>query len=217
LFTGLVVEMGAVVSVTHKPSGASLTVKTGTIGKDAAVGDSIAVNGTCLTVVAMQGPLLSFDVSVETLESTNIGRLKPGDRVNLEPSLRPDGKLGGHFVTGHVDAVGKLGSKTRIGDALKIFIDAPSEVTDFLVEKGSVAIDGISLTVVDVSKDGFSVVIIPHTSQVTTMGFKGTGETVNIEADILGKYVARFLARSRSETTTGDDSLVKSLIKAGYI
>jgi riboflavin synthase len=218
LFTGIIVERGDVVSLRRKQAGAVLALRAFALAQNAAPGDSIAVNGTCLTAVKIEGNLLSFDLSEETVKSTNLGRLTAGVKVNLEPSLRPDGKLGGHFVTGHVDAVGKIRSKTALGDAFKIVIDAPPRVTELLVEKGSVAVDGISLTVVDVSGDAFSVVVIPHTAQVTTIGFKRAGDTVNLEADIIGKYVARFLARGGGATAAGkDNSFMKSFLQAGYL
>lgn len=218
MFTGIILELGEVTSLGRKPSGASLSVSAHTLAQDAALGDSIAINGSCLTVVNRQGDILAFDLSDETLRSTNLGQLKPGDRVNLEPSLRADGKLGGHFVTGHVDAVGRIRSKNLMGDTFEITIEAPEKITGLLVEKGSIALDGISLTVVDVFGDSFSVVIIPHTARFTTIGFKSAGSTVNLEADIIGKYVARFLDRKApSGKMSNDKSLMKSLIESGYI
>ena len=218
MFTGIIVELGEVVSLSRKPSGASLAVSAHTLAQDAALGDSIAINGACLTVVSLQDSILAFDLSDETLRSANLGQLKHGDRVNLEPSLRADGKLGGHFVTGHVDAVGRIRSKNLSGDTFEITIEAPEKVTGLLVEKGSIALDGISLTVVDVSRDSFSVVIIPHTARLTTLGFKSAGATVNLEADIIGKYVARFLDRKAGSDKTGSDkSLMKALTESGYI
>lgn len=218
MFTGIIVELGEVVSLGRKQAGASLAVAVAILSKDAAIGDSIAVNGACLTVASRSGNVLSFDLSDETLRSTNLGQLTPGGRVNLEPSLRPDGKLGGHFVTGHVDAIGRIRSKTRAGDTFEIVVEAPEKVTGLLVEKGSVAMDGISLTVVEVSRDTFSIVIIPHTAGVTTIGFKSAGDTVNLEADIIGKYVARFLGYKTEAGKTGNDTaLIKSLREAGYI
>jgi riboflavin synthase len=217
VFTGLIVELGTVVSLSRKQPGASLTLSADTLAKDAAIGDSIAINGACLTVVARGGSMLSFDLSDETVRSTNLGLLSQGERVNLEPSLRSDGRLGGHFVTGHVDAVGKIRSKTVMGDAFKVVIDSPREVTRLLVEKGSVAVDGISLTVVQAAKDSFSVVIIPHTARLTTIGFKNAGDTVNLEADIIGKYVARFLEGDRKEKGDSDARFVRSLKTSGYI
>jgi len=217
VFTGLIVELGTVVSLRRKEPGAFLTLSADTLAKDAGIGDSIAINGVCLTVVAREDSMLSFDLSDETVRSTNFGLLKQGDRVNLEPSLRSDGRLGGHFVTGHVDAVGKIRSKTIVGDTVKVVIDSPGEVARLLVEKGSVAVDGISLTVVNAARDSFSVVIIPHTSRLTTIGFKNTGDTVNIEADIIGKYVAKFLQGYSMDRGNSDSRLVRSLKASGYI
>ena len=213
VFTGLILEMGVVASVKKQGAGATLSLKSRNISDGAAIGDSIAVNGVCLTVVNRGGVEVSFDVSDETVRSTNLGSLRAGDAVNLEPSLRPDSKIGGHFVTGHVDAVGKIRSKVNAGGMLKLEIEAPAKVTKFLVEKGSVAVDGISLTVVDILKDGFTLVIIPHTARVTTLGSKGPGDTVNIEADILGKYVAKFLRGAED----GDARFMKTLMEGGYV
>jgi len=210
LFTGLIVEMGDVVSLIRKGNGARLSLDAKTLSRDAKLGDSIAINGTCLTVVEIRGDVLSFDLSEETLGSSNLGELKVKDRVNLEPALRLDDRLGGHFVTGHIDGRGKIRSKTLEGDVYKIVIGTEPWIAEYLVEKGSVAVDGISLTVVDVLKDGFSLVIIPHTSRLTTIGFKGTGDSVNVEVDILGKYVSRFLKKEK------DAGLMRTLIDKGF-
>ncbi len=210
MFTGLVVEMGSVVSLVKKGGGARLFLSADRLGPDAKLGDSIAVNGTCLTVVEIKGATLAFDLSDETLRSSNLGELKVNDRVNLEPALRASDRLGGHFVTGHIDGVGLIRSKSREGDVYKIIIGTDAGIADYLVEKGSVAVDGISLTVVDVLRDGFSLVIIPHTAQLTTIGFKGTGSRVNVEADILGKYVARYLKKGR------DEQLMQTLLDKGF-
>ena len=196
-----------------RSGGAVLSLKAQEAASSAKLGDSIAANGVCLTVIEKNADMLFFDLSDETLRSTNLGRLKRGDRVNLEASLAPDSKIGGHFVTGHVDAVGTMRSKADTGDMLKIEISAPAKVMNFIVEKGSVAVDGISLTVVDVLNDGFTVVIIPHTAKLTTIGFKSTGDTVNIEADILGKYVAKFLNKAGGK----DSGLMNTLMSEGYI
>ena len=210
MFTGLIVEMGEVVSLVKKDNGARLSLKAKALGDDTALGDSISVNGTCLTVVEIKGNTLSFDLSGETLLSTDIGQLKIKDRVNLEPALRLDAKLGGHFVTGHIDGVGKIKSKTLAGEVYKIVVRTEDRIADFLVEKGSVAVDGISLTVVDVFKDGFSIVIIPHTAHLTTIGFKAPGDMVNIEVDILGKYVSKFLSKGK------DTGFMDTLLREGF-
>jgi riboflavin synthase len=212
MFTGLVSERGEVVSLRRQGGGAVLTVKARGAAGGAAVGDSIAVSGACLTVTGIKGPDVSFDLSEETLGSATLGSLRPGDSVNIEESLRADSKLGGHFVTGHVDAVGKIQSRTSLGDAWKYEIGAPPEVMDFLVEKGSVCVDGISLTVVDVLRDSFTLVIIPHTAEITTLGSRGPGDPVNLEADIIGKYVHRFLKRRKDA-----GSLMDTLKREGYV
>lgn len=212
MFTGLILEMGEISSFKKRSGGAILSLKANEVASTAKKGDSISVNGVCLTVVSKNNNTLSFDLSEETLRCTNLGSLKTGDIVNLEPSLSPDSKIGGHFVTGHVDAAGRIRSKVNIGDMMKVEIKAPANIINFLVEKGSVAVDGISLTIVDILKDGFTVVIIPHTAKLTTMGFKVPGDTVNIEVDILGKYVARFLNRDKNR----DSRFMNTLMEEGY-
>lgn len=210
MFTGLIVEMGEIVSITKKETGACLHLKAETAASDAKLGDSISINGTCLTVVEIKGDMLAFDLSDETLKSANLGQLRIKDMVNIEPSLSLGSRLGGHFVTGHIDGVGKIISKVIKGDTFKIKIRTEKRIADFLVEKGAVAVDGISLTVVDLFKEGFSVVIIPHTARMTTIGFKSTGDSVNIEVDILGKYVSRFLNKSK------DESFMQTMVKEGF-
>ncbi|MDA8433815.1 MAG: riboflavin synthase, partial [Nitrospiraceae bacterium] len=145
MFTGLVAEMGEVISLTKRGGGARLSLGTKTLSAAAALGDSISVNGTCLTVVDVSGGALAFDLSDETLHSSNLGLLRKGERVNLEPSLRLDSRLGGHFVTGHIDGIGTIRTKALTGDICKIVIAADERLTGFLVDKGSVAVDGISL------------------------------------------------------------------------
>lgn len=211
MFTGLIMELGEVAALEKKAGNARLSVRAREVVPDAAIGDSISVNGACLTVTAIDNNILSFDVSHETLKSTNLESMKKGDRVNLEPSLRPGSKLGGHFVTGHIDGSGKIRSKTTAGNVLKIEIEAPADVLKYLVGKGSVAVDGISLTVVDVFRDAFSLVIIPHTAKITTLGFKNVGDTVNLEPDILAKYVARFVQPG------SDSSLLSALKQSGFV
>jgi len=214
MFTGIIQELGEAVSLQRKTPGARLAVKSRLLSGPARTGDSIAINGVCLTVVEKKGDTLRFDLSDETLKSTNLGALRPGDRVNLEPALKAQDPLGGHLVSGHVDAVGRIRGKKKEGEGFKIEIEAPPQVLDFLVEKGSVAVDGISLTVVDVLQDAFTVVIIPHTAAVTTIGMKGVSSTVNLEADIIGKYVAKFVGKMKS----GSEGLKrKNLLDAGFI
>jgi len=202
--------MGAVVSLVKKGNGARLFLDAQTLSRDAKLGDSIAINGTCLTVVQIKGNSLAFDLSDETLRSSNLGDLRVRDRVNLEPALRLDDRLGGHFVTGHIDSTGRIRSKTLEGDVYKIVIETEPWIAEYLVDKGSVAVDGISLTVVEVLRDGFSLVIIPHTAELTTIGYKGPGDKVNIEVDILGKYVSHYLKKGK------DANLMKMLIEKGF-
>lgn len=222
MFTGLIIELGRVASLDKKPNSARLSIKSNEVIKDAAIGDSISINGVCLTVTELRSLSyeLFFDVSCETLQDTNIGSLKKDDRVNLEPSLKPVSKLGGHFVTGHVEGIGKIRKKTQIANALKIEIETPDNILQYLVEKGSVAIDGISLTVVNILNNAFSVVIIPHTAKMTTIGFKNIGAAVNLEPDILGKYVAKFLSarnERKSQSENKDAELLSALQRSGFI
>lgn len=211
MFTGLVVALGNIVSLEKRGKGARLFLEAAAISREAGLGDSIAINGTCLTVVEIRGTTLAFDISDETLRSSNLGELKVGDRVNLEPALRLSDRLGGHFVTGHIDGPGRIRSKGLEGEVYKIVIETAPWIAEYLVEKGSVAVDGISLTVVDVMRDGFSLVIIPHTAQLTTLGFKGPGDRVNVEVDILGKYVAKYLKKGK------DADLMQTLKTSGFV
>ncbi|RMF90974.1 MAG: riboflavin synthase, partial [Nitrospinota bacterium] len=162
-------------------------------------GESIAVNGVCLTVVDCATASFQVEVSPETLRRTNLGALRVGDGVNLERALRLGDRLGGHYVTGHIDGTGTVTHKVAEGNALNYTIRTGSEILRYIVAKGSIAVDGISLTVVSVGEASFSVTIIPHTARMTTLGKKGPGDTVNIECDLLGKYVEKFLRNGRRE------------------
>jgi riboflavin synthase len=157
------------------------------------LGESVSVNGACLTVVAHDAETFAFEVGPETLRRTNLGELKPGDRVNLERSLQLGDRLSGHLVQGHVDGVGRIERRLPEGQWVTMWFRCPEELAAQLVTKGSVAVDGISLTVVDVERDGFSVALIPHTLEHTTLGFKGPGAAVNLETDLLAKYVWKYL------------------------
>jgi len=212
MFTGIIVGTGKVTAVEKRGGILHLSLNAGEVIRDAKIGDSISVNGVCLTVVEIKGSTMRFELSGETLRAANLGSLRPGDPVNLEPSLRADSKLGGHFVLGHVDGIGRIRSRDEMGDAFKVEIEVSKDIIDFLVEKGSVAVDGISLTVVDILKDRFTVVIVPYTAGLTTIGLKGLGDTVNIEVDIIGKYVSRFLKRGKK-----DSDLMKTLTEEGYV
>ena len=189
LFTGIVEEVGRVRAVEAEPGLTRLRLEAGTVLDGLGVGDSIAVNGACLTVVEHDAETFLFQAGPETLRRTNLGELKEGDRVNLERSLRFGDRLGGHLVQGHVDAVGEVAAA-----APELLVVAPH--TRYLVEKGSVAVDGVSLTVVDVGDDGFTVAVIPHTASATTLGRRRPGDRVNLEFDLVAKYVER-LTESR--------------------
>lgn len=210
MFTGLIVEMGDIVSLEKKGKGARLFLDAKALSQEAKLGDSIAINGACLTVVEQRGSVLAFDISDETLKSTNLGELRVRDRVNLEPALRLSDRLGGHFVTGHIDGVGRMRSKILEGEVYKLVIETEPWIAEYLVEKGSVAVDGISLTVVDVMRDGFSLVVIPHTAKMTTIGLKGAGDRVNVEVDILGKYVSKYLKKGE------ESDLMQTLREQGF-
>jgi riboflavin synthase len=195
VFTGLVREVGTIVSVEGGSAGVRVQVESPATAAAAAIGDSIAVSGVCLTVVAVDDGRLSFDAVPETLARTSLGRLDTGSRVNLEPALRAGEPLGGHYVQGHVDGVGRVRSVEPEGDGKRIWLDAPPELLRYVVEKGSIAVEGTSLTVADLDEAGFAVALIPHTLAETTLGALEAGDLVNLEADVLAKYVERLVAR----------------------
>jgi riboflavin synthase len=194
MFTGIVRELGGVVSVAGGEDGIRLEVEAPETAAVAALGDSVALAGVCLTVVAVEGPRLAFDAVPETLSRTSLGRLAAGGSVNVEPALRVGDALGGHMLQGHVDGVGAVRSVDREGEGRRVWFDAPEDVLRYCVEKGSVAVDGVSLTVAALDGDGFAVALIPHTLAVTTLGALAPGDTVNLEVDVLAKYVEKLLA-----------------------
>jgi riboflavin synthase len=193
MFTGLVEELGMVESVTAAGPGVRLAVKCPLVSKDATVGDSICVSGCCLTVVRIAKGTLAFDVGEESLSRTNFGRLKNGSRVNLERSLAVGDRLGGHYVTGHIDGTSVLIKRRDEQDWASLTFRCSLRMTRQMASKGSIAVDGVSLTLVSVEDDRFSVMIIPHTQEKTTLGDLGIGDLVNIETDLLAKYVQRQL------------------------
>jgi riboflavin synthase len=190
MFTGIVRELGTVVSF----DGSRLVLTAPETAAHAGVGDSVAVAGVCLTVVERDAARLAFDVVPETLARTALGGLARGSAVNVEPSLRVGDQLGGHVVQGHVDAVGRVRSMTLEEDSRRVWIDAPETVVRYCIEKGSIAVDGVSLTVAALDDGGFEVALIPHTLAVTTLGRLEPGDEVNREADVLGKVVERLVA-----------------------
>jgi riboflavin synthase len=194
MFTGLVREVGRVASVAGGADGVRIDVEAPQTAAGAQVGDSISINGVCLTVVSVADGRFAFDAVPETLARSSLGRLEPGSRVNLEPALRAGEPLGGHYVQGHVDGVGTVRSVEAEGDGRRIWFDAPPELLRYVVEKGSIAIEGTSLTIADLDDQGFAVALIPHTLAETTLGALEPGDPVNLEADVLAKYVERLLA-----------------------
>ena len=203
MFTGIVEETGEVESVKSTSASIELTVRTKVCGRGLRLGASLAVNGCCLTIVKLnsrsQYRLARFDLLEETWRRTNLQYVKPGALVNLERSLRTDGSLGGHFVTGHIDGIGTISRWERSGQDHVLDIAAPPEVMRYVVFKGSIAVDGISLTVAAVQKRGFRIWIIPHTYQVTALRQRKVGDAVNLEADLIGKYVDKFVSAARSK------------------
>jgi riboflavin synthase len=195
VFTGLIREVATVASLDGGPDGVRLTIEAPATAREAAVGDSVAIAGVCLTVVGVDGPRLAFDAVPETLERSSLSRLRPGARVNVEPALRAGDALGGHYVQGHVDGVGEVRRVAPEGEGKRIWLDAPGELLRYVVEKGSISVEGTSLTVAGLDGDGFAVALIPHTLAATTLDDLRPGDSVNLEADVLAKYVERLLVR----------------------
>ncbi len=201
MFTGIVEEAGVIEKITPAKKSIEMTVRAGVCGRGVKVGDSVAVNGCCLTAVKVstrgKAKLIRFDLLQESWQRTNFQFARPGSLVNLERSLRANGELGGHFVTGHVDGLGKIVRWERPGKDHVLDIAAPPEVMRYIIFKGSVSVDGISLTVAGVQRKSFRIWIIPHTYEVTALRERKVSGAVNLEADLLGKYVEKFLLRRR--------------------
>lgn len=197
MFTGIIEELG---TVRHVAPG-NLELAARTVLEGTRLGDSIAVNGVCLTVTALSPGGFTADVMPETLRRSGLGQLRPGSKVNLERAMAADGRFGGHIVTGHIDGTGTVSSLRREGNAVWVTIAASPELLAGIVEKGSIAIDGISLTVAEVTDRDFAVSIIPHTGAQTTLLDRKAGDTVNLETDILGKYVAKLLGREEPKSS----------------
>jgi riboflavin synthase len=194
MFTGLVEALASVSHITFDGTGSRLTLLTPGLASQLALGESVAVNGACLTVVRHDEQTCDFQAGPETLRRTNLGSLQVGERVNLERSLRLSDRLGGHLVQGHVDGLGHIEQRIPHGEWVTMWFRCPAELAAQMVSKGSVAVDGVSLTLVDVQPERFSVALIPHTLENTTLGFKGPGAPVNLETDLLAKYVFRQLS-----------------------
>jgi riboflavin synthase len=199
VFTGIVREVGRVVTLDGGAEGVRIVVDAPATAAASDVGDSVSLDGCCLTAVAVDGARLAFDAVPETLGRTALGRISPGDAVNVEPALRAGEPLGGHLVQGHVDAVGRVRSVDPEGEGSRVWVDAPPDVLRYCVEKGSVTVAGVSLTVAALDEVGFAVALVPYTLAATTLGSLRAGDAVNLEADVLAKYVERLLeARAAS-------------------
>ncbi|MBU0895727.1 MAG: riboflavin synthase [Candidatus Omnitrophica bacterium] len=195
MFTGIIRELGVVESISRSGNICKLSLRSKNIDKSVKTGDSICVNGVCLTVTSKKGDLLNFDLMAETTRNSDLAALANGDRVNLEGAIKAGQTLDGHFVLGHIDCVGVVEYIRRSGDGLMLRVGFPEKFSNLIVEKASIAVDGVSLTVGLVNKNSFEIHIIPHTLKSTTLNMKDSGDTVNLEFDILGKYVAKGMGR----------------------
>lgn len=213
MFTGLIECVGRMVRQQRSGASVRLEVSAPIAASEVAIGDSIAVNGACLTVTAISGDRFSFDVSPETIARTTFLGMSPGTPVNMERALRFGGRLDGHLVTGHIDCIGRLERSEARGNTRFLTLSLPSEHAGMLVEKGSVAVDGVSLTVNAVKDDSFELAIIPHTLEKTTLATLSPGQQVNLETDIIGKYVARLV----SPHSKGAGLTMETLMKNGFI
>ncbi len=193
MFTGLIKDIGTIVSVKSNSEGKEFVIKAPNLHKDIQIDDSVSTNGVCLTATEIKGEMFKIQAVHVTLEKTNIGKLKQGDKVNLELALRPMDRLGGHFVQGHVNGVGAIKSVNQRGKNWEITIDAPKELFRYIISEGSIAVDGISLTVARLREREFTVSIIPHTYENTILHTKKIGDSVNIEVDMMAKYLENFL------------------------
>lgn len=216
MFTGIIEEMGIVKSIKSKV----ITIEANKIFDDLKLGDSVAVNGTCLTVSSFEGKtspkIFNADITSETLSRTNLGDLKSGFKVNLERALTLNGRLGGHIVSGHIDGVGIIKNISKNAEDIELTIEVPPNLIKYIIEKGSVAVDGISLTVAKVNKNYFSVAIIPHTLKETILYYKKAGDKVNIENDIIGKYVEKLLSFNNINNNKNSNINMEFLIKNGF-
>lgn len=216
MFTGIIEEVGTVRRVLSGGTAGEISIRAATVLEGTHIGDSIAVNGVCLTVTAMTGDGFTADVMPETLRRTNLGRLNSDSRVNLERAMAAGGRFGGHIVSGHIDGVGTIRSMRREENAVWVTIAAPTPILRLIVEKGSIAIDGVSLTVAEVTSETFSVSIIPHTGAQTILLSKRPGEQVNLENDVVGKYVQRLLEPYQTETPKSGGITEEFLMQNGF-
>ncbi|MEI0748435.1 riboflavin synthase [Brachyspira pulli] len=213
MFTGIVEEIGTVKSVQSKV----ITIEASKIFDDLHLGDSVAVNGTCLTVSSFDNKIFNADVTQETLNRTNLGSLKNGSKVNLERAMTLIGRFGGHIVSGHIDGVGSIKSMKKDDNSIILTIEVPKHLMKYIVEKGSVAVDGISLTVASLTDNTFSIAVIPHTLKETVLYYKKEGDKVNIENDVIGKYVERLLTFKEDNNEDKKSNItMEFLLKNGF-
>jgi riboflavin synthase len=220
MFTGIIEGLGTIREIRPEGQGKRMTVDADFLLEQTRIGDSICVSGACLTVVLIDSKRFTVDVSPETLEKTTFKHARIGDRVNLERALRLSDRIDGHLVSGHIDGTGTVTRKKSMGNAMVVSIKVPEFILYYMIQKGSVAVDGISLTVNHCGKESFDVSIIPHTSELTTIGFKKTGDVVNIETDMIGKYVERFVMGKHQDEKKKDaeNSLgMEFLAKSGFL
>lgn len=200
MFTGIIEELGKISEINKSGEAIQITITADKILNDTSIGDSISINGVCLTVTGIKGNKLCFDVSPQTLQKTDIGELNIGSMVNLERALRPVDRMGGHFVSGHIDCTGRIINKEQKANAIIFTISIEDSIdSGLIIAEGSIAVDGISLTIIDIGEKRFKVSIIPHTLRMTTLGFKGISDSVNIEFDIIGKYIKQILSRYENQ------------------
>lgn len=209
MFTGIIEHLGKVKQAKRQANSVTIIVDIGPLSDNVSSGDSIAINGACLTVTQIKDSEVNFDVSAETLSKTTVGELKVSDNVNIERSLKIGDKLGGHFVTGHVDGVGVINKIDNEVGQCTMWFSVSEELANMMIKKGSVAIDGISLTIVELREKLFSVALIPYTLEATTLGFKKVGQRVNIETDMLGKWVKRILTTDDSAASGITEEMLK--------
>lgn len=220
MFTGIIEGLGSITAVASSGEGRRLSVNADFVLEGSRIGDSIAINGACLTATMLSGSRFEVDVSPETMARTTLQTITPGTRVNIERALRLSDRLDGHLVSGHIDGTGRITYKKNVGNILRIGISVPPEMSRYMIPKGSVAVDGISLTINTLDKQGFEVTIIPHTAASTTIGDRDTGDTVNIEADMIGKYIEKFIIegnKSASEDKSDNGVDLAFLHKTGFI
>lgn len=216
MFTGIIEEVGTVTAIQKGSTSSFIEIQADKVLSGTKVGDSIAVNGVCLTATVINGKTFRADVMNETLSRSSLGQLRPGSHVDLERAMAADGRFGGHIVSGHIDGTGTIINVKNDGIAIRYTLSADSNILRYIVEKGSVAIDGISLTVVSVSDHDFTVSVIPHTASVTVLGEKHTGDTVNIENDIIGKYVERLMKPGSENASSKSNITMEFLAEHGF-